>query len=121
MVLAWGGFRVVKAVRDQGPEDPMPAIAFSVLMVLPTVMANSAYWGQCDSFYGALILHAMAKALTGKEKTSAVLVGAAFAVKLQSVFLIPLWGVLWLAKRYKFRNLFFAPLSARTRCCWAGR
>ncbi len=116
VVLAWGGFRVVKAVRDQGPEDPMPAIAFSVLMVLPTVMANSAYWGQCDSFYGALILHAMAKALTGKEKTSAVLVGAAFAVKLQSVFLIPLWGVLWLAKRYKFRNLFCAPLSFIVLC-----
>lgn len=116
VVLAWGGFRVVKAVRNEGPEDPMPAIAFSILMILPTVMANSAYWAQCDSFYGALILHAMAKALTGKEKTSAVLVGAAFAVKLQSVFLIPLWGVLWLAKRFHFRNLFFAPLSFIVLC-----
>ena len=86
-------------------------IAFAVLLMLPTVVLNGAYWGQCDAIYGALVLHALAQVLAGKNKSSVVLLAVAFSFKLQTIFLIPLWGVLWLARKVKFYELLIFPLT----------
>lgn len=109
VILAWGGLRLVRAVRRRGADDPAPWAAFAVLLLLPTVVLNGAYWAQCDSVYGALTVLAAALVLEGRNKTSVALMAAAFSFKLQTVFVLPLWGVLWLAKRVKFRQLWVFP------------
>lgn len=108
VLLAWGGFRLVRVLTGQ---DRPSLAAFCLLLLLPTVVLNGAYWGQCDSIYGAFVLHALACALAGRSKTSAALLAVAFSFKLQTIFLIPLWGVLWLAGRVKFRELFVFPAA----------
>lgn len=109
VVLAWGGLRLVRQLR---PEESLRQTAcFCVLLLLPTVALNGAYWGQCDSLYGGLVLHALADALAGSSKRSAAVLGLAFSFKLQTIFLIPLWGGLWLAGRMKFRDLLFFPVG----------
>ena len=80
-------------------------------LLLPTVVLNGAYWGQCDAIYGALCVHAAALALEEKGTASTALMGVAFSFKLQSIFVLPLWGVLWLAGRVKFRQLWAFPLA----------
>src|SRR5699024_2263612 len=56
-ILAWGGFRLV---RHFTPGDKnRPLLCFCLLLLLPTVVANGAFWGQCDALYGALVLHAL--------------------------------------------------------------
>lgn len=111
VLLAWGGFRLARVLRGERQRDPVPLIAFCVLLFLPTVVLNGAYWGQCDSLYGALVIHALAQVLAGKNKSSVVLLAIAFSFKLQTVFLIPLWGILWLAKKVKFRELLLFPAT----------
>ena len=111
VALAWGCLRVVRRVRKGDGADPAPLIAFGAALLLPVVVLNGAYWGQCDAIYGALALHAVAMLLEGKNKTSVALMGLAFSFKLQSIFVLPLWGVLWLAKKVKFRELWVFPAT----------
>ena len=111
VILAWGGFRLVRTVcREAGKEaEIVPLVAFAVLLLLPTVVLNSAYWAQCDAIYGGLVLHAVAQALAGKNKSSVALLAVAFSFKLQTVFVLPLWGLLWFIRRVKFRQLLVFP------------
>ncbi|MBU5434152.1 conjugal transfer protein TraL [Pseudoflavonifractor sp. MSJ-37] len=104
LVLAWGGLRLVRAIQGPGAGTG-PLAVFLLLLLLPTVVLNGSYWGQCDALYGALVLHAMASALSGRPKGSIALLAIAFSFKLQTVFLIPFWGVLWLARRVKLSQL----------------
>ena len=109
--LAWGCLRLVRCLRGRDEADSAPLIAFAAALLLPTVVLNGSYWGQCDGIYGALAVHAVALLLEGKNKTSVALMGLAFSFKLQAVFVLPLWGVLWLAKKVKFRELWVFPLT----------
>ena len=111
VLLAWGCLRLVRSLTGPGRENAAPLIAFAAALLLPTVVLNGAYWGQCDAIYGALVVHAAALLLEGKNKTSVALMGLAFSFKLQAVFVLPLWGVLWLAKKVKFRELWVFPLT----------
>ena len=111
VLLAWGSLRLTRALRPERQRDWAPVIAFLAALLLPTVVLNGAYWGQCDSIYGALVVHALAQLLEGRPRSSVVLMAVAFSCKLQTVFVLPLWGVLWLAGRVKFRQLWLFPLT----------
>ncbi len=109
--LAWGCLRLVRSLAGERQGSAAPLTAFAAALLLPTVVLNGSLWGQCDAIYGALCVHAAALALEGRNKTSVALMGAAFAFKLQSIFVLPLWGVLWLARKVKFRELWMFPLA----------
>lgn len=108
LLLAFTGARLARRVF--GGPYAYPAV-FSLLLVLPTVVLNGAYWGQCDSLYASLTLLALADALEDHPARSVVWLGLAFSFKLQTIFLIPLWCVLWYTKRLKFRHLCLFPVS----------
>lgn len=107
VLLAWGGMRLV--CRFCTAESRRPLVVFCVLLLLPTVVLNGAYWGQCDSIYAALVLHALASALGKRPAGSVVLLALGFAFKLQTVFLIPLWCAFWFVKKVRFRDLLLFP------------
>lgn len=109
VILAWGGLRLVRVLTGEKRESVLPLVAFGVLLFLPTVVLNGSYWAQCDAIYGALVVHAVACVLEGKNKWSLVWLALAFSFKLQTVFIMPLWGVMWLGGRVKFRELFVFP------------
>lgn len=111
VVLAWGCLRLARSLTRERQGSAAPLMAFGAALLLPTAVLNGAYWGQCDAIYGALCVHAAASALDGRNKASAALMGVAFAFKLQSIFVLPLWGVLWLAGKVKFRELWMFPLA----------
>lgn len=107
VILAWGGLRLVRVFTPPGSRKG--AAAFCLLLLLPTVVLNGAYWGQCDSIYGALVLHALASAFDKKPAGSVVLLALAFSFKLQTVFLLPLWCAFWFLKKVRFRDLLLFP------------
>ena len=111
VVLAWGCLRLVRVLAKERRGSTAPLAAFCAALFLPTVVLNGAFWGQCDGIYGALCIHAAALLLEGKNKTSVALMAVAFSFKLQAIFVLPLWGVLWLAGRVKFRELWVFPLT----------
>lgn len=111
VILAWGCLRLVRTLTRERPGSIAPLVAFAAALLLPTVVLNGALWGQCDGIYGALCVHAAASLLEGKNKSSVALMAVAFSFKLQAIFVLPLWGVLWLAGRVKFRELWVFPLT----------
>lgn len=108
LLLAYAGLRLARRVF--GSENA-GAAAFSLLLLLPTVVLNGGFWGQCDSVYTALVVLALADALEERPGRSVVWLGIAFSFKLQAIFLIPLWCVLWYSRRVKFRHLCLFPVS----------
>lgn len=102
VLLAWGGLKLTRAVTDRkGAAETV----FALILLLPTVVLNGACWGQCDSVWAAFCVLALATALEDKPKTSLALLALAFSFKLQAIFLIPLWGALWLLGKVKLRDL----------------
>lgn len=109
LLLAWGAFRFVRIMKHGDTE--LPLAAFAIVLFLPTVIVNSAYWGQCDGIYCALCLHGVNALLAGKNRQSVLLVALAFSFKLQTVFLLPVWGVLWAARKIRLRELLWFPIT----------
>lgn len=108
LLLAFTAARLARRVTGSKYAYPL---TFSIVLFLPTVVLNGAYWGQCDSLYAALTLLALTDALEEHPARSVVWLGVAFSFKLQTIFLIPLWCVLWYSKRLKFRHLCLFPVS----------
>lgn len=108
VLLAWGGLRLAKCLAA---DKKAPLLAFSVLLLLPTVILNGACWGQCDSVWAALCVWALASAMEDRPWRSLALLGLAFAFKLQAIFILPLWLALWLGGRVKFKHLFAFPAA----------
>ncbi len=109
VLLAWGSLRLTRALRPEREGDCAPLVSFALALLLPTVILNGSFWGQCDVIYGALAVHAVALALEGRAKASVALMAAAFSFKLQTIFILPLWGVLWLSGKVRFRELWVFP------------
>lgn len=102
-------FLVQKMVRGYftGNYNRMIAnICFAFTLFVPTIIFNSAYWGQCDSIYTFFLICSIY--CYGKEKWNLVFIcmGCAFAFKLQAIFLMPLYLVLYV-KDKKFSILKF--------------
>ena len=108
VVLAFFAYRIV-ALRTE--RFSLRALAFGVMILLPSVIANSAYWGQADAIYSAFVLggvYFLLRARSEDIERSAYLwnsvwacafFGLALSFKLQAVFVMPV--LLWLLLRGK--------------------
>ena len=92
-------------------ESPLRHMAaFFVLLFLPTVVLNGAKWAQCDGIYSSLMLGTLYYGLSDRPVKAVVCSALAFAAKLQSIFLLPILAVFWIAKRVKFKHLLLFPV-----------
>jgi Gpi18-like mannosyltransferase len=71
----------------------------AVVWLLPTVMLNSSYWGQCDSLYATCCLATLYLLRRNSFAGAFVMLGLAFACKLQTVFILPIIGVYYLVQK----------------------
>lgn len=121
VILAWAA--LLLAGRFTRSRTKLLFCYFAVLFC-PTVILNGAYWGQCDSIYAAFALLALYLALDGKPAWGMVCMAASFAVKLQAVFLMPIFVVLLLARRVKLWHFLLFPatyLALMLPAVFAGR
>lgn len=84
-------------------------ISYAVVLFLPTVVLNSAAWAQCDSIYTTFIVLALIKLMDKKYASSIILYGVACAFKLQAIFVLPVYALLFLSKKEMLRKLVYAP------------
>lgn len=87
----------------------VPLVIFQIASLLPTVVLNGAYWGQCDAIYTGFCLLALYLALSDKPCRAMMAFGVALSFKLQTVFFLPMLLPLWLTKRVKLRHLPLIP------------
>ena len=77
--------------------------------MIPTVVINSAFWGQCDSMYSFFCLVTLFCLYKEKYVWAFVCLGLAFACKLQTIFIMPF--VIFYYFRSKGFSLIYGILS----------
>ncbi|MDP9083638.1 MAG: hypothetical protein M3N50_07715 [Pseudomonadota bacterium] len=107
LVCAGVVFRMVR-MRYQTGLLPMWA-ALTVLMA-PTVICNSALWGQADSIYAGFLLACMLLLMQGRGALAMIAFALGLSIKFQSMFLAPALCVFWLRGLIRFRQLLLVPV-----------
>ena len=84
---------------------------FFAVLFLPTVFLNGALWSQCDSMYVALAILAVYLALEDRPVLSMLCIMLSFGFKLQAVFIMPVFAVLYFMGKFKLRHFLLFPLG----------
>ena len=103
-------FWVYKIVQLKYPGTRHAAVAGLLTLFAPTLVLNSAYWGQCDVIYTSWLLACLYFLLRQKEAAAFTAFGVAFAFKLQAIFFAPLLALLWLKGAVNWKSFFIIPL-----------
>ena len=106
VVLAFSAMQLVGLLSDRVWRK---LLTFFLVLFWPTVVLNGALWGQCDSIYAALSLLGLWLIFAEKPWAGVAAMGAAFAFKLQAVFLLPMLLLFWIARRLKWYHLAAFP------------
>ncbi|WP_416977100.1 glycosyltransferase 87 family protein [Streptomyces sp. T028] len=107
LALAYYTFRIVARLR---PGSSWAAFgAAGVVLLLPTVVTNSGWWGQCDGVYAVFLVGGVHEVLRRRPWWACGFFGIALAFKFQAVFLFPFLLVLVLLGRVPWRSLLAVP------------
>ncbi len=101
---------IAKIIQKKFNKEWLTVISFSILLFLPTVFLNGAYWAQCDSIFTAFLLASVLAMIEKKHFSAFVFYGIAFSLKLQAVFLLPLYIALLIKNEFHFKYLFIIPV-----------
>lgn len=87
-------------------------LTYCIIWLSPIIALNSAAWAQCDAIYTTFCLFAILTLERGKYSISLCLLGIAFAFKLQTVFVLPLFAFVYFTRRdFSVLRFFIIPLS----------
>ncbi len=85
-------------------------LAYTLTVFGLTVFLNSSLWGQCDSIYGFFIVGSIYYLLKKQHHISFIMLSLAFCFKLQAIFVLPVYIILYLKKMTKLRYFLYIPL-----------
>lgn len=97
---------VYEVRKEDKNESLLSILAFGITLFLPTVLMNGALWGQCDVIYTTFLVLAFYFLYKDKTLFSFICLGLAFAFKLQFIFVLPVYIILYFRKK-NFSILYF--------------
>ena len=103
-------FAVMAIVYDRTKNMTYGILGYGALLMVPTVLTNGAMWAQCDIIFTSFVLWSLYFMLKDKPAWSMAFYGIAFAFKLQTLFLAPLYVILWMKGKVKLKLFLFLPL-----------
>lgn len=103
-------FAVMAIVYDRTKNMTYGILGYGSLLMVPTVLTNGAMWAQCDIIFTSFVLWSLYFMLKDKPAWSMAFYGIAFAFKLQTLFLAPLYVILWMKGKVKLKHFLFLPL-----------
>jgi Gpi18-like mannosyltransferase len=101
---------IYKIVRIKYENRIVGLLAYTAVLLSPTMILNSSFWGQADSIYTAGIIASVYFLITRKNWYSFISFGIAFAFKLQAIFLLPLLIAFWLKKELSWKHFLAIPI-----------
>ena len=106
-ILAFLVGKFVYDIRSKDNNRKMLSIlAFGITLFLPTVVMNGSLWAQCDVIYTTFLVLSFYYLYKDKVLFSFVSLGLAFAFKLQFIFILPVYIILYFRKK-NFSILYF--------------
>jgi Gpi18-like mannosyltransferase len=88
----------------------LPLIAAFSALLAPTLVLNSAFWGQADAVYACVLLASIYFMARRKDGIAMALYSLGLALKAQAIFLLPLLAALALRREIRWRMLLWIPL-----------
>lgn len=111
-LLGIAGGMLVWEISGRTKKALIPAaVAYCAVIISPITQMNSAVWGQCDSMYAFFCLMAVYFLWREKYIGSFIMLGIAFSLKLQTVFVLPVF-IIWYLKTRKFSIVHFFLIPA---------
>jgi Gpi18-like mannosyltransferase len=111
LISLWGiAFFSYKIVSEIHVNRWIRLLGFLLPLFTPTLLLNSAYWGQADCMYGVFLLGGVYFLIVKKELQAFVFLGLAFSLKFQTVFIFPLVAFLIIKKETSLRYILLIPL-----------
>ena len=113
ILMGFIGYLIVKEL-DKGKYN---FLSWVVILFLPTVILNSSMWAQCDSIYTTFVLLSLYLLLKEKNSLSFLILGISFSFKLQFIFILPLYIILYFVnKKFLIFNFLLIPLGNILMC-----
>jgi Gpi18-like mannosyltransferase len=106
-ICAFLVYLIVRKGSSRG--KTMPVLAAMAVLFAPSVVLNSAFWGQADSLFTAGLLACVYCLMIRRPGSAMFSFGIALAFKLQAVFLAPLLFALVLKGQVRWRDLLLVP------------
>ena len=106
-LLAFFSVRLIKEILKERYNIKIGIIGYSVIILLPTVILNSSFWGQCDSIYVTFIVISLIYLIRERYIMSFVFLGISFSFKLQFIFVLPVYVLYYLSKKKMHLKYFF--------------
>lgn len=103
-------FAVMAIIYDRKKSLTYGIIGYGIFLMAPTILTNGAMWAQCDIIFTSFILWSVYFLLKDKPVPAMAFYGIAFAFKLQTLFLAPLYVILWMKGKVKLKHFLFLPL-----------
>lgn len=103
-------FAIMAIVYHQTKNTTKAILGYGVLLLAPTILTNGAMWAQCDIIFTSFILWSLYFMLKDRPAMSMAFYGISFAFKLQTLFLAPLYLILWMKGKIKLKHFLFLPL-----------
>ncbi len=91
------------------PGTMWPALAFVLVFLAPTVVLNSAAWGQADSIFTTFLLASLWALGHKRYSLAMVLYAISVSFKLQAVFVLPLFVFLAAERSMPWRTFVVLP------------
>ncbi len=83
--------------------------AYGLMLLVPTIWANSALWAQCDIIFMTFLLLCFYYFFEERPCLAMFFFGMAFVFKLQSLFIFPFLVILWVNKKVKIQHFLWIP------------
>ncbi|HEX8992227.1 MAG TPA: hypothetical protein VF784_11170 [Anaerolineales bacterium] len=105
-----GAYFVYKIVALKYSRSLFPLLAALALLFAPTVVLNSAFWGQADILFTAPLIACIYFLMIRRNMLAILAFGIALAFKLQAVFLAPLLLGMALRREISLKHVLAVPL-----------
>lgn len=111
-VMAFSGAAIIGHLKRESKNKNLYEVAvFTGILLMPTVILNSARWVQCDSIYTAFLFLSIYCMLKKKYNLSFIFFGVAITFKLQAIFLLPAYGIIFLKnKEFSMFKFLWVPI-----------
>lgn len=106
-VIAYFAFRLVRLSKDS---NTLPFLAALGCLFAPTVVLNSALWGQADALYTAALVASLYFLVRRNSLPGVFCFGIAVAFKAQALFLGPLLLALLLRREVPWKHALVVPV-----------
>ena len=107
-LLAYSAASLACLAREEETDRPCFSAVFLVVLALPTVFLNGAYWSQCDAVFTSLALFGVLQILKKHPHAGCVFLALSLCLKLQAVFILPVCAALLFHRKVSIRHAMTA-------------